>query len=377
MLKGHIKKHKDRYCGVVYNNYQKKYNYVYDKDPKICESKLKELIKKIESTPYTLLLQSNNSDKLNNTIGKEFDIWLDSKVNCSEDTKDDYRSIKKCHLTPIINLKIKDLNDDVIQKFYNDIIAKNGKKAIVRINRCFGCFVRYLYKKHIIETNYIDFIELPKQEKIKHITVKDDMLKDICDKLKKDDYQLYMIILIASGAGLRLGEVLGLDKKYIDFDNKILFVEQQVTFQKGKGYFVSEILKTENSRRQVPILDQLELELKKYIIYRDRFVQKNRIIDPNFAIDHNLLFINAKGKCMPSNTIDRRWREFRKNNNISNLVRIHDLRRYFATFLMKNNIPDKIAKSLLGHSDINMTAYYQNDDIEIAQTLMSKIDLNL
>lgn len=80
---------------------------------------------------------------------------------------------------------------------------------------------------------------------------------------------------------------------------------------------------------------------------------------------------------MPSNTIDRRWRKFRKNNNISNLVRIHDLRRYYATFLIKNNIPDKIVKSLLGHSDINMTAYYQNDDIKIAQTLMSKIDLNL
>lgn len=57
-------------------------------------------------------------------------------------------------------------------------------------------------------------------------------------------------------------------------------------------------------------------------------------------------------------------------------MRIHDLRRYFATFLMKSNVPDKIAKSLLGHSSVNMTEYYQNNDIEIAQDYMSKITLN-
>ena len=43
---------------------------------------------------------------------------------------------------------------------------------------------------------------------------------------------------------------------------------------------------------------------------------------------------------------------------------------------MKSNVPDKIAKTLLGHSSVNMTEYYQNSDIEIAQDYMSKMNLN-
>lgn len=376
MLKGHIKKHKDRWCGVVYNNYEKKYNYVYDKNKKTCNDKLKELIKKIEFDPYSLLTQSNNNDRINNTIDKEFDIWLNNKTNCNEDTKNDYRSIKKCHLKPILNIKIKDLNDDVIQKLYNDIIKKNGKKSIVRINRCFSCFVRYLYKKHIIKSNYMDFIELPKQEKIKHVHVKDNLLKNICENLKKEDYQLYMIVFIASSVGLRLGEVLGLDTKNIDLKNKLLKVKQQVAFEKGKGYYITEVLKTNDSKRCIPLMDQVVVELKKYIIFHNNEIRRIRLINPEFAKEHNLLFINSKGNCIPSNIIDRRWKTFKEKNNINPNIRIHDLRRYFATFLMKSNVPDKIAKTLLGHSSVNMTEYYQNSDIEIAQNYMSKMNLN-
>ena len=89
-----------------------------------------------------------------------------------------------------------------------------------------------------------------------------------------------------------------------------------------------------------------------------------------------MLFINSKGNCIPSNIIDRRWKTFKEKNNINPNIRIHDLRRYFATFLMKSNVPDKIAKTLLGHSSVNMTEYYQNSDIEIAQNYMSKMNLN-
>lgn len=54
----------------------------------------------------------------------------------------------------------------------------------------------------------------------------------------------------------------------------------------------------------------------------------------------------------------------KKSNDINEKIRIHDLRRYFATFVMKSNIPNTVAKDILGHADINMTEYYQDDDID-------------
>ena len=44
---------------------------------------------------------------------------------------------------------------------------------------------------------------------------------------------------------------------------------------------------------------------------------------------------------------------------------------------MYNNVPDKISKKLLGHSKINMTEYYQNDDDELVSNVISNIEFKI
>lgn len=43
---------------------------------------------------------------------------------------------------------------------------------------------------------------------------------------------------------------------------------------------------------------------------------------------------------------------------------------------MRNKDPDKISKKLLGHTEINMTEYYQNDD-ELVFDIISNIDFKI
>ena len=373
-MKGTITKNGNRYKGKVYNKYIKDYMYVYDKDEKICEKKLKELIKKIKFDHKNLENELNKKDNLNITIDKSFDFYLDNKLNCNEDTKNDYRSIKKVHLQPILNIKVKDLDDNVIQKFYNYILKKEGKKCLLRVNKCFGAYIRWLYKKHIVNSNYMDFIELPKREKIKHVYCSEEYYINVITLLKEKNYQLYMIALIASGCGLRLGEILGLSFDYINIKGNYLMVEQQVTFEKGKGYYLSKELKTDESRRKVPLLDSVKDELTKFLAYQLYITKKSREFNSDFN-KYNLIFFSEKGNLLPSNTVDRYWRIFRKENGINEKLRIHDLRRYFATFLMRNKVPDKISKKILGHTEINMTEYYQSDDDDLVLELTNDLDL--
>ena len=89
-----------------------------------------------------------------------------------------------------------------------------------------------------------------------------------------------MIVFIASSVGLRLGEVLGLDTKNIDLKNKLLKVKQQVAFEKGKGYYITEVLKTNDSKRCIPLMDQVVVELKKYIIFHNNEIRRIRLINP-------------------------------------------------------------------------------------------------
>ena len=44
---------------------------------------------------------------------------------------------------------------------------------------------------------------------------------------------------------------------------------------------------------------------------------------------------------------------------------------------MRNSVPDKISKKLLGHTQINMTEYYQNDDDELVLECISGIDFKI
>ncbi len=376
-MKGSIIKRADRYMGKVYNKYQQKYIYVYDSNERECKRKIKELVKNLELDPYNFNNMQENKDNLNMTISEVFDIWISSKINCSKSTIDDYISIRNKHLTPLLNLKIKDFNDIVIQKFYSDILKSSSSSIVHRVHKCLCAFTNYLYKKHIIATNYMDFVVLPKKEKVKHTSCSGADYLEILKKLKECNYQLYMIVLIAGNYGLRLGEILGIPLKNIDLKNASIIVEQQVIFEKGKGFCISKKLKTDTSYRTVhsTTTDSIN-ELKIFIASQLMRIKKERQFNENFNQD-NLLFFSDRGTVLPGNSVERYWRKFKKENNINPSLRIHDFRRYYATYLMYNNVPDKIAKKLLGHSKVNMTEYYQNDNDDLVSNILSNIDFKI
>lgn len=373
-MKGSIIKRKDNYMGKAYNKYTKKYIYVYAKSEKDCKKKLKELIKNIELENYGVLTNKSESSL---TIDKAFENWLDSKIDCISKTLDDYRSIKKVHLSSILELKVKDINDKVIQNLYNNILEKSGANAVHRVNKCFRGFITSLYKRHIINTNYMDFVILPKKSKIIHTNCSGTDYLHILQLLKDSNYQLYMIVLIAGSYGLRLGEILGIPFNNINLKENYIEVTQQVTFEKGKGFYLSKQLKTSTSYRKVISTNpNINDELKSFFITQLLDTQKGRVYDPNFNSE-NLLFFSEKGNVLPRNSVERYWKKFKENNNINKDLRIHDFRRYYATYLMYNNVPDKISKKLLGHSKVNMTEYYQNDNDELISNIISNIDFKI
>ena len=40
-------------------------------------------------------------------------------------------------------------------------------------------------------------------------------------------------------------------------------------------------------------------------------------------------------------------------------------------------MPDKISKKLLGHSKVNMTEYYQNDNEDLVSSILSNIEFKI
>ena len=93
--------------------------------------------------------------------------------------------------------------------------------------------------------------------------------KILCETLKKDLNAKSMAVLLSIGAGLRLGEVMGLSVGDVDLEAGVLRVRysrQRVkTAEEDKTNVVKTALKTGKSRRDIPLNAPLKEILKEYL----------------------------------------------------------------------------------------------------------------
>ncbi|MBE6066128.1 MAG: site-specific integrase [Clostridium lundense] len=150
-------------------------------------------------------------------------------------------------------------------------------------------------------------------------------LENLLDDFKNSKY--YLLLLIASTCGLRLGEVLGLTWDNIDEINCILTVDKQWK-QVSPTEYNFGTLKSKNSNRQIPIPSKTLNVLKN----------SKKVVN----IDNRIL--NFKNTDSVSICINRLLK--RKGYDIT----IHELRHTYATNLISNGIDFKTAAKLLGHT---------------------------
>lgn len=156
------------------------------------------------------------------------------------------------------------------------------------------------------------------------------------------DTKYYLLLLIASTCGLRLGEILGLTWNNIDFKNQTLTVNRQWKQVSATKYDFGS-LKSKNSNRTVPIPQITLKELKK---------AKNIV-----NIDNRIL--NFKNTDSVSICLNR----LLKMGGYD--ITIHELRHTYATMLISSGVDFKTAAKLLGHDvEQTMKTYsHVNDDM--------------
>jgi integrase/recombinase XerD len=141
-----------------------------------------------------------------------------------------------------------------------------------------------------------------------------------------------LIISILLFAGLRKGELLGLQLKDIDMDKRVLTVR-------------GETSKSKRTRR-LPINPTLLMHLQEYIRERNKKGYKTEYL---IASDNEDKQLTAHGM--------KHW-----VNRLSRLsgvkFHLHRFRHSFVTELTKNNVNVVKLQKLLGHSDLRMTQRY-------------------
>jgi integrase/recombinase XerC len=144
------------------------------------------------------------------------------------------------------------------------------------------------------------------------------------------------LLLLLYGAGLRIGEALGLTLGEVAGDPETLTIT-------GKG----------RKQRMVPLLPVVREGLARYLATR-----------PGEASPDAPLFAGARGKRLSPGVAQKRFRDLRRALGLPESATPHALRHSFATHLLGGGADLRTIQELLGHASLSTTQRYTEVDAE-------------
>lgn len=255
------------------------------------------------------------------------------------------------------NTKVEKLKLGDVQKCINALVDKVSVTTIERRATIFKCMLNYAHRQYNLPIPSLANLVIPSKDKKKTVrkALEQDVLDSIINYYKTKESDYYIIVFIASKAGLRVGEIMGLTWNDVDIDNAQILVNKQWKIDKKTKKYTFGDLKSPNSYRSVPISQDTINELKRLKTLRS-CSNKERLI-------------KASSTSSMSVNLDRQL-----NRRYDTCI--HELRHTYATTLISNGMDFKTAASILGH-DVEQTmkvySHVTNDMFKKASELIDKI----
>ncbi|WP_185222794.1 tyrosine-type recombinase/integrase [Parageobacillus thermoglucosidasius] len=159
----------------------------------------------------------------------------------------------------------------------------------------------------------------------------------------------YITFLLAIYTGMRRGEILGLKWSDIDFDKKVIHVNRSLAYVPNKGYILTT-LKTKNSKRQIPISDNV---VKELLIHKAKQEEWKKRLGKAYE-DNDLVICTEMGTMQDPRNILRVMRRLCKSSGVT-AIRFHDIRHTHASILISSGVDIVKVSARLGHANPKIT----------------------
>lgn len=212
---------------------------------------------------------------------------------------------------------------------YLDTYQRRGtvsKVTLDNVRRILSTFFSWLEDEDYIVKSPVRRIHKVKTGKTVKETYSDEsleLMRDHCDNLR----DLALIDLLAS-TGIRVGELVKLNRNDVDFENR-----ECIVFGKG------------NKQRKVYFDARTKIHLQKYLAER--------------TDDHEALFVSLlkPNKRLQISGVEIRLRKIGRELSLHK-VHPHKFRRTLATMAIDKGMPIEQVQHLLGHQSIDTTLQY-------------------
>lgn len=239
-------------------------------------------------------------------LGTCISLFLASKHFLEPDTLVGYELILNQVKGFVGDISVNDIGPEQIQQTQRIWSEKHSKNTLASYNKVLRMFFNFLVEQGYVEKNFIANIKYsPKAIRI----IPDEVMDNILEK-SKSNIKHYRLIYFLYQTGFRLSEALNLKWEDVQFENRIIIIRNA----------------KDGTDNLFPLTDQLAAFLKEF--------RSN---------DGKVFGFNSKYGIS--------WLRKKFFRDYS----FHDIRRTFATRLLKNNVnPYKVMK-LMRHKDFKTT----------------------
>ncbi len=204
-------------------------------------------------------------------------------------------------------------------------------------------FFRWLLSRGIVERNVVQPVAALRTSRRLPVFIPESRMGGIVRDCEFDTDRFLgernsLILLMLYGCGLRLAELVGINRD--DFSDNYTTLRVR-----GKG----------DKERQVPILEFLR---KKILYYLDLIERQNICKSSEKA-----LFLTQKGKRISRITVYRIVKEELGRGGVQGKKSPHVLRHTFATHLLNGGADMREIQELLGHASLQATQVYTHNSI--------------
>lgn len=230
-------------------------------------------------------------------------------------------------------------------------LAERARQGLARTStaRAFSSvrsFFQFLDKRGLAHNASIGAIQTPKLPRSVPKALSERDMEELLEAPAEQEREAWLdlrdaaVLLLLYGAGLRIGEALGLSKGVVD---DLLKTGRDTLSVTGKG----------NKTRLVPLLPQALDALRTY-----------RDACPWLAArgPGEAFFVGARGGALDPAIVQKRVRDIRRGLGLAESVTPHALRHSFATHLLGAGGDLRTIQELLGHASLSTTQRYTDVD---------------
>jgi len=268
-----------------------------------------------------------------------------------------YRLIIDYHLLQAFGSKpITEITSRMISDLISKKIKEGVRSATARnIKNCLSAILRHAVNPDaLISSNPARGVPIPKPEDERQSKEQDPFTWDertkIEDTFKKEYPAYYPFVVCGFRTGLRIGEIIGLQWQDVDFYQKLILIQRNIT--RGK----TTTPKSKSSRRHVRMTSQLAEILKQHKKY-----MAERTLKQGWKSMPEWIFTNEDGTPLNyGNFIHRVWNRAIDRSGLRRRTP-HDMRHTYATLrLSKGDSLAEVSKEM-GHSTTEITyrTYYK------------------